>query len=66
MGNYMNMEVRLSVDFSSAVRKYVAPSDGSQAVTKTLTDVGTGLKATVSTSEKDVARKLQSGAQLVV
>ena len=66
LGNYMNMEVRLSVDFSSAVRKYVAPSDGSQAVTKTLTDVGTGLKATVSTSEKDVARKLQSGAQLVV
>ena len=68
IGKFTNMQVRLSVDFSSAVRTYV-PDDGpdNQTFSTTFTDDATGVSVEVaSTDAATIAELRKQGVKLVV
>ena len=68
IGKFTNMQVRLSVDFSSAVRMYTPDEDpDNQAFSTTFTDDATGVSVEVaSTDAATIAELKKQGVKLVV
>ena len=68
IGKFTNMQVRLSVDFSSAVRMYTPDEDpDNQAFSTTFTDDATGVSVEVaSTDAATIAELKKRGVKLVV
>ena len=66
VSRYTTMQVRLSVDLSSARRSYVAPEDASSATTREFVDSATGFTAKVTTTESDVASALNAASTKLV
>ncbi len=67
VSRYTTMQVRLSVDLSSARRSYVEPDNASDAVSRDFVDSVTGFSAKVTTTEASVAAALKNdGTKLVV
>ncbi len=66
ISRYTTMPVKLSVDFSSARRSYVAPEDASSVATREFVDSATGFTAKVTTTESDVASALNAASTKLV
>ena len=67
LSRYTTMQVRLSVDLSSARRSYVEPDNAADVVSRDFTDAATGFSAKVTTTEESVVAALKNdGTKLVV